>query len=186
VRYERIRTTLAKAKEVQTHADRAVTWAKQGTHQYHVRANGYLRAPDLVTKLFSVIAPRYKDRAGGYTRILRAGYRRGDRAEMAVLEYVGRPGEMRVAKPGVPLPSRVVAEPPSLTERVAAVVARQRGVEGVERPSNLLPSFPRPSARPILPAQMAMWPGWAAKEAARQAAAVRSAAKKSAAAAQMQ
>jgi large subunit ribosomal protein L17 len=98
VTHERIRTTLAKAKELRRHAEKVVTWAKQGESQHHTMAHGFLRSPLAVTKLFKEIAPRYEERNGGYSRVLRAGFRRGDRAPMAILEFVDREGEMRPAR----------------------------------------------------------------------------------------
>jgi large subunit ribosomal protein L17 len=98
VTHERIRTTLAKAKELRRHAEKVVTWAKQGESQHHTLAHGFLRSPLAVTKLFKEIAPRYEERNGGYSRVLRAGFRRGDRAPMAILEFVDREGEMRPAR----------------------------------------------------------------------------------------
>jgi large subunit ribosomal protein L17 len=98
VTHERIRTTLAKAKELRRHAEKVVTWAKQGKSQHHTLAHGFLRSPLAVTKLFKEIAPRYEERNGGYSRVLRAGFRRGDRAPMAILEFVDREGEMRPAR----------------------------------------------------------------------------------------
>lgn len=162
VQHERIRTTLAKAKEVQRHADRAITWAKLGSHQYHVKAAGYLRSTDMVKKLFSVLGPRYAEREGGYTRILRAGFRAGDRAEMAILEYVDRPGEARPARPPA---TKVVAEeaaPEPLVAKVARLAEQQKAVIAGAKalPGNLLPSFPSPSPRPLRFADMDSLPAW--------------------------
>ncbi|KAG2784566.1 hypothetical protein PC129_g15083 [Phytophthora cactorum] len=99
VEHERIRTTLPKAKELRRVADKVVTLAKQGDEPARKRAESILRTPESVTKLFDVVGPRYVLREGGYTRILKADFRKGDGAEMAVIEYIDRPGEMRKAKP---------------------------------------------------------------------------------------
>ncbi|ETI44738.1 ribosomal protein L17 [Phytophthora nicotianae CJ01A1] len=99
IEHERIRTTLPKAKELRRVAEKVVTMAKQGDEPARKRAQSILRTPEAVTKLFDVVGPRYALREGGYTRILKADFRKGDGAEMAVIEYVDRPGEMRKAKP---------------------------------------------------------------------------------------
>jgi large subunit ribosomal protein L17 len=98
VTHDRIRTTLAKAKELRRHAEKVVSWAKKGASQHHSLVHGFLKSPLAVSKLFKEIAPRYEERSGGYSRVLRAGFRRGDRAPMAVLEFVDRPGELRPAR----------------------------------------------------------------------------------------
>lgn len=93
------------------------------------------------------VGPRYKDRAGGYTRVLRAGYRRGDRAPMAILEFVDRPGEVRPARPAR-AGAGVAAPPPSLESRLQAVLARQAELKtalSATKPGpTLVPAFPRP------------------------------------------
>uniref|UniRef100_H3G5H3 Large ribosomal subunit protein bL17c n=2 Tax=Phytophthora ramorum TaxID=164328 RepID=H3G5H3_PHYRM len=90
IEHERIRTTLPKAKELRRVAEQVVTMAKQGDEPARKRAAAVLRTPEAVTKLFDVVGPRYALREGGYTRILKADFRKGDGAEMAVIEYVDR------------------------------------------------------------------------------------------------
>jgi len=87
---ERIETTVAKAKEARRFADRMVTLGKKGTLHARRQALTFIMDKDVVSKLFSELAPRYADRNGGYTRIIRTGFRRGDGAELAILEMVGR------------------------------------------------------------------------------------------------
>ncbi len=87
---ERVRTTLAKAKEVRRHAERVITIGKRGTLHARRLAAAYLRTPAAVQKLMETIGPRYKERPGGYTRILRLPPRPGDAAPMALLELVER------------------------------------------------------------------------------------------------
>ncbi|GLD95619.1 hypothetical protein PINS_up004296 [Pythium insidiosum] len=99
IEHERIRTTLPKAKELRRVADQVVTLGKQGDLSSRKRAEGLLRTPEAVNKLFEVLAPRYAAREGGYTRVVKADFRKGDGAEMAVIEYVDREGEIRKAKP---------------------------------------------------------------------------------------
>lgn len=87
---ERIETTVAKAKEARRFADRMVTLGKRGTLHARRQALAFIMDKEVVSKLFDEIAARYTDRNGGYTRILRTGFRRGDGAELAILELVGR------------------------------------------------------------------------------------------------
>lgn len=84
----KIETTVAKAKEVRSTAEKMITLGKQGT--LHARRNAltYITKEDVVKKLFDEIAPKYADRQGGYTRIIKIGPRRGDAAEMAIIELV--------------------------------------------------------------------------------------------------
>lgn len=84
----RIETTFTRAKEVQPVAEKMITLGKSGTLADRRRALAYITKEDVVTKLFGEIAPGYKDRNGGYTRVTRIGPRRGDAAEMAVIELV--------------------------------------------------------------------------------------------------
>jgi large subunit ribosomal protein L17 len=88
LRYERIRTTEAKAKEVRGLAERIITLGKDGTLHARRKALRFVTDPDVVKRLFDEIAPRYADRRGGYTRILKLGPRQGDGALMAQLELV--------------------------------------------------------------------------------------------------
>lgn len=93
--HERIETTEAKAKAIRGQAERLITLAKNGNaagsaKMVHARrlASARMGSPDLVKKLFDDIAPRYANRKGGYTRILKIGMRQGDAAEMALIELV--------------------------------------------------------------------------------------------------
>ena len=84
----KIETTVAKAKEVRSLAERMITLGKQNTLHTRRQALSYITKEDVVTKLFNEIAPKYADRNGGYTRIVKIGPRRGDAAEMAIIELV--------------------------------------------------------------------------------------------------
>ncbi len=88
--HEQIKTTLPKAKDLRRVADKMITLGKRGTLHTRRRAFSYLRDDDAVSKLFGALAERYKDRNGGYTRVLKAGFRYGDNAPMAVIELVDR------------------------------------------------------------------------------------------------
>jgi large subunit ribosomal protein L17 len=86
--HERIETTLPKAKELRPLAEKMVTQGKQGTVPARRRVRRWVSDRTLVKKLFDDIAPRFAERAGGYTRILKLGPRAGDGAEMALIEFV--------------------------------------------------------------------------------------------------
>ncbi len=90
-RYERIETTKAKAKEVQRNAEKMITRAKSDSVHARRMISRDIKDQAIVAKLFTEIAPLYAERNGGYTRILKTGFRQGDRAEMALLELVVKP-----------------------------------------------------------------------------------------------
>ena len=90
IKHEQITTTLPKAKELRPVAEKLITLGKRGGLHARRQAYAQLRDDVIVSKLFSTIADRYKTRAGGYTRVLRAGMRHGDAADMAVIELVDR------------------------------------------------------------------------------------------------
>lgn len=91
VQEEFIRTTLPKAKELRRFAEPFITLAKQDSVARRRLAFDRLRDPQTVTKLFNELGPRYKERPGGYIRILKCGFRAGDNAPMAIVEFVDRP-----------------------------------------------------------------------------------------------
>uniref|UniRef100_A0A7S0SCZ0 50S ribosomal protein L17 n=1 Tax=Mantoniella antarctica TaxID=81844 RepID=A0A7S0SCZ0_9CHLO len=99
IEHERISTTVAKAKELRKLADQVVTMAKKGTLAARRQAGAIVRTETELQKLFTQFAARYKDRAGGYCRVLQTGQRGGDSASMALIEYVDREGELRPPKP---------------------------------------------------------------------------------------
>ena len=90
IKHEQIRTTLPKAKELRPVVERLVTLGRKGGLANRRIALARLRDEAMVTKLFTVLAERYKGRPGGYTRVLKAGFRYGDAAAMAVIEFVDR------------------------------------------------------------------------------------------------
>jgi large subunit ribosomal protein L17 len=89
-KHEQIVTTLPKAKELKRVADRLITLAKKGNLHARRLAMSRIRDEAVVAKLFATLGPRYADRPGGYTRVLKAGFRYGDSAPMAVIELVER------------------------------------------------------------------------------------------------
>ena len=99
-KHEQIATTLPKAKELRRVADRLITLAKRG--DLHARRLAYSRIRDeaIVAKLFETLGPRYADRPGGYTRVMKAGFRYGNSAPMAIIELVDRDREARGADSG--------------------------------------------------------------------------------------
>ena len=90
IKHEQIVTTLPKAKELRPIVEKLVTLGKRGDLHARRQAIAQVRDETQVQKLFGVLGPRYKDRQGGYIRILKAGYRFGDNAAVAVIEFVDR------------------------------------------------------------------------------------------------
>lgn len=92
IKHEQITTTLPKAKELRPVVEKLVTLSRRGANNLHARRQLIAQVGDevQVQKLFDVIGPRYAKRPGGYTRVLKAGFRHGDNAEMAVIEFVDR------------------------------------------------------------------------------------------------
>ena len=88
--HEQITITLPRAKELRTFAESMITYAKKGDLNSRRLALSFLRDKEVVSKLFSVLAERYKERNGGYTRVLKSGFRYGDCAPMAIIELVDR------------------------------------------------------------------------------------------------
>jgi len=90
IKHEQIVTTLPKAKDLRPIVEKLVTLGKRGDLHARRQAIAEMRDVSMVRKLFDVIGPRYKERNGGYTRVLKAGYRYGDSAPVAVIEFVDR------------------------------------------------------------------------------------------------
>ena len=90
IKHEQITTTLPKAKELRPVVEKLITLGKKGGLHARRQAISEIRDIAMVKKLFEVLAPRYKERKGGYTRIMKAGFRYGDSAPVAVIEFVDR------------------------------------------------------------------------------------------------
>lgn len=90
IKHEQIKTTLPKAKELKPIVEKLVTLGKKGELHHRRQALSQLADKNQVAKLFDVLAARYKDRQGGYVRVLKAGFRYGDNAPMAIIEFVDR------------------------------------------------------------------------------------------------
>jgi large subunit ribosomal protein L17 len=114
-KHEQIVTTLPKAKELRPVVEKLVTLAKKGGLAARRQAISEMRDVDQVKKLFDVIGPRYKERNGGYTRVLKAGFRYGDSAPVAVIEFVDRDVDAKGLDSGPVQEKKVEAE-----ENVAA------------------------------------------------------------------
>jgi large subunit ribosomal protein L17 len=95
IKHEQIKTTLPKAKDLRPIVERLITLGKGGTLHHRRQALAVLQDTALAEKLFSTLAERYAGRAGGYTRVLKAGFRYGDSAPMAVIELVDRDPEAK-------------------------------------------------------------------------------------------
>ncbi len=112
LKHEQIKTTLPKAKELRSIVDRLITLGKRDT--LHARRQALSRLNNdraIAEKLFSVLAKRYLERNGGYTRVLKAGYRYGDNAPMAIIELVGRDEEAKGQDSGPPQNTPEEVEP---------------------------------------------------------------------------
>jgi large subunit ribosomal protein L17 len=98
LKYEKIQTTDLKAKELKKVADKMISLGKRGDLHARRQAAAYVRERDMVGKLFGEMSERYKERAGGYTRIVKSGYRAGDNAPMSIIEFVRNAGAEKPKK----------------------------------------------------------------------------------------
>ena len=113
IKHEQIVTTLPKAKELRPIVEKLITLGKKGGLALRRQAVSELRDVDMAKKLFDVLAPRYKDRHGGYTRIIKAGFRYGDNAAMAVIEFVDRDVDAKGLDSGEPAEQGAQATAPA-------------------------------------------------------------------------
>lgn len=117
IQSERIITTLIKAKELRPIAEKAVTLGKKGTLHARRIAGRQIASDEILKKLFEDIAPRFADRNGGYTRIVKLGPRRGDGAEMAILEFVDFKLEAKQSAPAAKAEKKPKASAPAADEK---------------------------------------------------------------------
>ncbi|WP_394227706.1 50S ribosomal protein L17 [Paracoccus marcusii] len=110
IEHEQIKTTLPKAKELRPIVEKLITLAKRGDLHARRQANAQLKQDMHVAKLFDVLGERYKDRQGGYVRIMKAGFRYGDMAPMAIIELVDRDTSAKGAADRARLESEFTAE----------------------------------------------------------------------------
>ena len=123
IEHGRIKTTEAKAKAVKPLAEQMITLGRRGDLHARRQATAFLRSRDVVHRLFADVAPLFKDRPGGYTRIVKLGPRPGDAAEMAYLElvdeeYVATQREERTPEPVAAVPVEATEEPPETEEEL--------------------------------------------------------------------
>jgi len=116
IEHGRIKTTVTKAKAVKPIAEQMITLGRRGDLHARRQATAFLRSRDVVHKLFAEVAPRFKDRPGGYARIIKLGPRAGDAAEMAYLELVDEEYVTAQREERTPAPAAVVAEPDEVVE----------------------------------------------------------------------
>ncbi len=110
LKHEQIKTTLPKAKDLRPVVDRLITLGKRGSLHARRQAYSMLRDDAVTKKLFAELAERYRERPGGYTRVLRAGFRYGDSAAMAIIELVDRDPEAKGKDSGPTAAERAEAE----------------------------------------------------------------------------
>ena len=106
IEHEQIKTTLPKAKELRPITEKLITLAKRGDLHARRQAGAKLKEEQYVAKLFDVLGPRYAERQGGYVRVLKAGFRYGDMAPMAIIEFIDRDRDAK----GATDKARVAAE----------------------------------------------------------------------------
>jgi large subunit ribosomal protein L17 len=143
IEHGRIKTTVSKAKAVKPYAEQMITLGRRGDLHARRQATSFLRSRDVVHKLFADVAPLFKDRPGGYTRIVKIGPRPGDAAEMAYLElvdeeYVAREREARTPEPAVAAEEVSDTEEPDTsadaTETVSDTSAEAEEVSDIAEP----------------------------------------------------
>jgi large subunit ribosomal protein L17 len=105
IKHEQIITTLPKAKDLRPVVEKLVTLGKRGDLHARRQAIAQIKDADLVKKLFDVLGPRYRTRNGGYTRVLKAGFRQGDNAALAVIEFLDRDEEAKGKDSGPTAPA---------------------------------------------------------------------------------
>ena len=110
IEHEQIKTTLPKAKEIRPIVEKLITLAKKGDLHARRQARAQLKEDQYVTKLFDVLGPRYTERKGGYIRVLKAGFRYGDMAPMAIIEFIDRDVDAKGAADKARLETEEAAE----------------------------------------------------------------------------
>jgi large subunit ribosomal protein L17 len=126
---DRVETTVAKAKAVRPHVEKMITLGKRGDLHARRQALSFLQTDDAVTRLFDTVAPRYGDRQGGYLRIVRTGFQKGDGAEKAFIELLGAEKQLeQKAQKRADLKAKKRAE----LEKQLEEAKKQEGTEGGE------------------------------------------------------
>jgi large subunit ribosomal protein L17 len=140
IEHGRIKTTVTKAKAVKPIAEQMITLGRRGDLHARRQATAFLRSRDVVHHLFAEVAPRFKDRPGGYTRIVKIGPRPGDSAEMAYLELVGeelapRPAAATTEEPVADVPVYAAEEAPDTEEELVEEPEPELEPEEEEEPT---------------------------------------------------
>jgi large subunit ribosomal protein L17 len=135
--HERITTTDAKAKELRSIAEKMITLGKKADLHAMRQAASYIRDKKIVTKLFATIAPRYKERSGGYTRIVKLGIRPGDNAPLSMIELVEEQVERKPAEKSFKKSAAAAVAPAkaAVTHKVAEAQAAEEKKEAVAEPA---------------------------------------------------
>ena len=161
IEHGRIRTTVTKAKAVKPYAEQMITLGRRGDLHARRQATAFLRSRDVVHKLFADVAPLFKDRPGGYTRIVKIGPRPGDAAEMAYLElvdeeYVAREREARTPEPALGVARHLDDEDPAPWAGLGPQIPQTPALR--DRPDPAPQAPPTPEAPPASPAPEAPAP----------------------------
>ncbi len=129
IKHEQITTTLPKAKELRGFVEKLITLGKAGSLANRRLAQSRLRDLDMLGKLFDVLGPRYKDRKGGYTRVLKAGFRYGDNAPVAIIELVDRDRAAK-GKDSAPVDAEETAAAPVTEKKAKKAPAKKKAAAG--------------------------------------------------------
>lgn len=143
--HERIETTDAKAKELRRVADRMITLGKRGTLHARRRALRTIRSRVVAAKVFDSLAARYRDRAGGYTRVLKLGPRRGDAAPISIIELVDRETGAAAPKRGA-APGKAAAARKTAPASKAAAAPKPKAAKPVAKPAAAKKRSAKPAA----------------------------------------
>ena len=132
IEHEMIKTTVVKAKELRRYVEPLITLSKVDSVANRRLAFARLRSKAAVGKLFSELGPRYHTRPGGYTRILKAGFRRGDSAMLAYMQLVDQPDTSELQRPEPPLPAAERVEPATVAEAAQIEAAASESLATAE------------------------------------------------------
>lgn len=146
VEHGRIKTTTPKAKVLRSHAEKMITLGKDGSVAARRRAMAFMKNKSTVTKLFDDLAPRYKERNGGYTRILKLGVRPGDNAPMAIIEFVEDSSATPVTEPKPK--KKAPAKKPAVKKAAAEKAPKKAAAEKAPKKE----AAPKKAAAPKKPA----------------------------------
>jgi len=148
--HDRIETTLPKAKELRRWADKMITLAKKNTVSARREAMMVLKDRAALQKLFTTLVDRYKSRAGGYTRVLKLGYRHGDNAAMAIIEYLSAETKKVTASTGSKTKTKAKAKAaPKKAEKKTVVAKKASPKGGKSTKKSAAPAMKKAPARKI-------------------------------------